>query len=484
MQRSLLTTAVPLVGGILFILLFAGEKWGINTVLFTGFLLAVLTIDQPLRRWSTEGCITAVASLLLSGLVVLHNTGFAKFCLAGALLLTVGMVHRERVRFLVFGLLLTLRDLGRAPVAWVREVWPKRHDPSALIRLRHAHLLLVPLLLFGCFYGLYAGANAQFARLSASFWSRAAAWVGNLFSGTESLYFLVGLLLTGAALYRSEWPLIIAWKARLHEELVRRRKRKVGLRLHNFVALKNEYRTAILLFASVNVLLFLVNLTDLLYVWTPQAAESAYAMKQYVHEGTYLLIASILLAAGIVLFFFRGNLNFYRQAPLLRKLTYAWIAQNGLLTASVALRNYHYIHEYGLAFKRIGVIVFLLATITGLYWLYRKVRYRRTAYYLWHRNTWSVFFLLVLTATVNWTRLITTYNLSFANERVDWTFLLDELPERNNAQLAAYFEVYRTAYPDAHELEKRIIERGEQYATEQAMYSWLSWNWADAQAVR
>ena len=392
------------------------------------------------------------------------------------------MVNRERARFLFFGLLLALRSLGEAPLHWARSLWPATPASRGVFRLRYLQLTLVPLFLFGCFYGLYATANARFAQLSSGFWNGLFDWLGGVFNGVDLLYFLLGLIVTGAALYHIAWPKLDEWIATVSEVLQRHRNGGKRRRyFHTLPALKREYRSGVVLFVLVNVLLFFVNLTDLLYVWGPQEAMTAYETKQYVHEGTYLLIASILLAAGIVLYFFRGNLNFYQNNNLLKRLTYAWIAQNALLTASVAARNYHYIHEYGLAFKRIGVIVFLLSTLTGLFWLFRKVQLRRSAYYLWHRNTWSVFFILFLTATVNWSRLITTYNLTFhETDRTDWTFLLRDLPASNSSLLLAHLE----AHPmDTPVYERRLVavkNRQLRYEEELAGYSWLSWNWADA----
>ena len=485
MYKQLLQTLLPVVGGLLFALLFAGEIWGVNALIFTLFLLLTLAVGRAPRTWSFEGRITAVSSLFLAAMVVLHNTGFAKFCLAGCLLLTVGTVHHERVRFLVFGLLLAARSTLIAPLQWVREAFSTGPSGARLLQWRTLQLSVLPLVLFGCFYGLYAAANAQFARLSGRFWTGLFDWFGGMFNGIESLYFLLGLLVTSAALYRSDWPLLRRWAARMSELLPRRSTAvRSSPHLHSPIALRRECDSGVILFTLVNALLLLVNITDLVYVWGPQETMTAYQTKQYVHEGTYLLIASILLAAAIVLYFFRGSLNFYQRNRTLKRLTYGWIAQNAVLTLSVAARNYHYISEFGLAFKRIGVFVFLLSTLTGLFWLYRKVRLRRSAYYLWHRNTWSVFFILVLTATVGWTSVITHYNLSLlAIQRTDWDFLIRELPLRNAYALETAL-VETVEYPDKARLLQRIENKQVAFERAQAGRTWLSWNWADASVRR
>jgi hypothetical protein len=56
-----------------------------------------------------------------------------------------------------------------------------------------------------------------------------------------------------------------------------------------------------------------------------------------VHEGTYLLILCILMAMGVLLWFFRGNLNFLPDNERLRWLAHLWLAQNAMLALSVGV---------------------------------------------------------------------------------------------------------------------------------------------------
>ena len=68
-----------------------------------------------------------------------------------------------------------------------------------------------------------------------------------------------------------------------------------------------------------NVLLLVVNAIDINWIWFGFKPAPGFDLTQFVHEGTYVLILSILVAMGIVLWFFRRNLNFYEPGlPLLR----------------------------------------------------------------------------------------------------------------------------------------------------------------------
>jgi len=181
-------------------------------------------------------------------------------------------------------------------------------------------------------------------------------------------------------------------------------------------ALERERRTGLILLILVNALLLIVNLIDISWVWIGFEVEEGFNLKQFVHEGTYLLILSILLSIGILLHLFRGNLNFHPKERALRLLATAWIAQNFILGISVFLRNYHYIHFHGLAYKRIGVVVFLLLVLVGLVTLYLKIRGRRTWYYLLRVNGWAAFVVMVGLTTVNWDGLIVRFNLAHWNQ--------------------------------------------------------------------
>ena len=71
-----------------------------------------------------------------------------------------------------------------------------------------------------------------------------------------------------------------------------------------------------------------------------------------------------------------------------------WVVQNFILGISVFLRNYHYISFHGLAYKRIGVIVFLVLVLIGLVTLFVKLRERKSFFYLVRVNGWAAFAVL------------------------------------------------------------------------------------------
>jgi len=165
----------------------------------------------------------------------------------------------------------------------------------------------------------------------------------------------------------------------------------------------------------VNLLLLVVNVIDIDWVWFGFEVPVDFSLKQFVHEGTWMLIISILLSMLILLHLFRGNQNFFGRIASLKTLALVWVVQNFILGISVFLRNYHYIDFHGLAYKRIGVIVFLALVLVGLITLFVKIRERKSFFYLLRVNGWAAFVVLVGLSMVNWDGFIVRTNLRHDN---------------------------------------------------------------------
>lgn len=199
--------------------------------------------------------------------------------------------------------------------------------------------------------------------------------------------------------------------------------------------LKSEHTIGSIVFAGLNLLLFFFLVTDFIYLLNPEVTSSE-AYSNAVHQGIYTLVFSIVCAISVILFFFRGNLNFYEQNKTLRVLSYVWIALNLVLVVFTSCKNWVYVDTYGLTYKRIGVFIYLLCTIIGLGTTYLKVARTKSFVYLLRSNFAVWFALLILSASVPWDRAITTYNLSHI-EYPD-TQYLTELGDSNLPQLNRY----------------------------------------------
>jgi hypothetical protein len=195
----------------------------------------------------------------------------------------------------------------------------------------------------------------------------------------------------------------------------------------------------------------------------------------------------------VLLFFFRGNLNFYKRNKWLRYGAYGWIAQNAILVISVLLRDYYYITHMGLAYKRIGVLVFLLMVLMGLITVFIKIHQRKTVYYLWRVNGWFAVVLLVTASCVHWDETIAGYNLAHKNSiPIDVKFLLtlsdktlplldknrDVLDKEKNTVIYDSYDRHDMLYYGVTPVQFFEI-RKKDFFEKQKTYSWLSWNVAD-----
>jgi hypothetical protein len=235
----------------------------------------------------------------------------------------------------------------------------------------------------------------------------------------------------------------------------------------------------------------MVNITDIVYVWFSRTYQPGFEWVAFVHEGAWMLVFSILIAMLVVLFFFRGNLNFLSQNSFLQRLALLWIVQNFILCVSVGIRNFYYIQHMGLAYKRIGLLFYLFLVAVGLITILIKVYGKKTMHFLLKVNGWVAYTLLVLSALINWDVLILNYNLKHRDTvPVDVEFLLEMHPsvmpilEANSAALSSIrppLQRNDVATPGSNWVSQYLDQEKQQFLATDAQYSWLSWNLADQQ---
>jgi hypothetical protein len=425
--------------------LFWKEPGGLNMLaymlLLVGVHLALLPRYAPVRR--TAGFWVAVAGCLLSGgLVAWYGSGAAELAALASALLLVGLVNQPQLR-------LAGSAVGTALVGVllaVQLVLGTLRVPDGLDdRLRrgwyYGRLLGLPLLALVVFQTLFAIANPQYATLSAEVWSALTGWLAHLLAAISVPHLLFLLLCAGVSagvLVTVPVHYFLDYESRFGEFVLRQRDRvaSFGVRHPDFVYskhwsldLRKEWLAAVISFGLLNALLLVVNAVDIHWLWFGFEPAPGFDLTQFVHEGTYVLIFSILLAAGIMLWFFRRNLNFYKPGlPLLRWGATLWVVQNAVLAVSVGLRNYYYIEATELAYKRIGVYGFLLLTLFGLATVLLKIWQRRSAFSLVRLNSWAAYAVLLLLAAGNWEIWIAEYNLQARFTRLNIGFLLDMPP--------------------------------------------------------
>lgn len=480
MKNSIRAELAVMVGALLYGYLFWHEGWGINTVIGTAFLLGITRWLHPESFRSTQVKWLAAGLVFSAAMIVLNNSLVSKLLHFSSIILLIGFVQGRFLRFAGYAFLLGLYSLFQAPLGMVQHfaMPASLHWKPGWWRHKIWQVIF-PGALGLLFFFIYFVANEAFAQMIADAVTRLA----RLFPRHLSLGFIFLGLWGATMVFALLYPNRKAGEFEAHDEAqtfdLRRKHRKS--KSSNPLALKYHYKTALTTIILLNLLLATVNLADIGSVWTGFQYESPQALSRFVHTGTYWLIFSIFLSAGVVLYFFRGNINFLKNNRPLRTLTQVWLLQNALLALSVGMRNYHYIVGYGLAYKRLGVLIFLLLTIVGLRTLYNKVAHKRSFFYLAHTNAWAWYGIWLLCSTVNWDECITRYNLSKTVYPIDARFLIDSVSDKNIYLLLQNRErLHRAGYINySGDTDAAIDFKVLKFKAKIGRHSWLSWNLPD-----
>lgn len=211
------------------------------------------------------------------------------------------------------------------------------------------------------------------------------------------------------------------------------------------VSIKKETQLGVVLIALLNLLIVFFLITDFTYIFSSTDFRAS-AFSNQVHSGINAIIASIVIAIVIILYFFRGNLNFYDGNKKLKNLTYTWITLNIILIINTAIKDYQYIYYFGFTYKRIGVLIYLLLTVIGLITTAIKIKEIKNFWYLLRINSLTAYTFLIIASTINWDKHITSYNLNYAKS-MDFNYLINM--SNNNTFMLKY-------YSDNHHFEGEI----------------------------
>jgi hypothetical protein len=178
---------------------------------------------------------------------------------------------------------------------------------------------------------------------------------------------------------------------------------------------------------SGEITLFLLNMLLLAFITTYNYEQFFEVAKKSnlssdTHERVNAVILSIVMAVGVILFYFKGGFNFDEKASNLKRLAKFWIFLNGVLIISTLIKNSEYVSYFGLTYKRVGVFAFLILAIIGLVLAFLKIINQKTNAYLFNQMVWYFYGSILLCSFVNWGNLITNYNIS-VNKGVEPVFL-------------------------------------------------------------
>ncbi len=498
-----------LLGGLLFSYIFWEEWLALNQLIYSIFIIIVTCFNSEVAK-TNKFKIYALAHLLAAVLVVINNSALTSVSYCISLLFFVGFSHYQAVRTIYVAAMATVLQFITVPASLIKRFSELKIGNFNLKPLfKPIKYIILPLFIIFIFTSIYSGANAIFSHYLETTFTGIYHLFNNIFgfifqdlSIPRFMHFCFGLFLTAGLIITFYNKSIEKLEASCKEKLLRirrsQRPRSIWYEVaHTFtsqlitkkMALKTEYIIGLISFVSLNLLLLFVNLIDISTLWLGYKPTGNFSTD--LHDGTNALIFSIILAMAVILYFFRGNLNFYHKSKTLKGLAIAWMLQNFILIISVFIRDGHYIEFYGLTHKRIGVLVFAILCIIGLVTVYIKVVKEKTLFYLFKVNGNIWFVLLLAFSLINWDVFIAKYNLSNSDRiAVDADYLLSlsdkTLPildqNRSKLQFTPAKGFYRIEIGEPRNTwfyDELLNERIGYFKERYQNVSWLSWNLQD-----
>lgn len=402
-----------ILSALVFTYLFYQQAPGINYLIF-GLIISLLLLIQNFEKISKPPVIISLLGLIFSAsFVYIYSTPLPIISFLVSLALLSAFVYKTESSLITAGfhglisILLSIPNL-------ISHLIRKKKEESNVGKNKFTKLLLlfIPLFITLIFFFLYRAANPNFLEFTKELNFD---WIS-----LPLLRFIIFAFLISYGLFTQMVIQSIYKKDLETDDNID----STSLELHEkgFIGKKLNIEYELFIGASLlimlNVLLAIVNGIDLIKLWPNQTLpEDLESFSSYLHNGVQMLILSIILAISILLFFFRGYFNYLKEALWLKILAYLWIIQNIVLLASTAIRNNMYVEAYGLSHKRIGVFIYLLLALIGLLLSFYKIAAKRNNFFLFRKNAWAFYFVLLAFTPIPWDMLITKHNLQLAERK-------------------------------------------------------------------
>lgn len=411
--------------------LFYQQSLGINFLLFTISLMVLLFMRNKEIIKNRNWILAAIGSLLSASCISYYGNGLSlttniiSLCILSAFSVNPKTSIITSLFFSAYSIstsyvFMILDTLSRA-----KERGPDNENKSRLIK---PLLYIVPVFIAVVFFFIYKASNPVFdnftKKINLDFISLG--WI---------MFTVGGFFLMYSFFYHRNIKAITKCDEGASNNLSGENSN--SLKSFFGLSIENETKSGTILFVLLNALLLLVNVLDIRYLWFDGTLPKDLSYSQFVHQGTGMLITSIIFAIVIIIYFFRGSINFYEKNRSIKLLAYLWVVQNAFMIISTVFRNNLYIHEYSLTYKRIGVVIYLMLALIGLITTFIKILKAKSNWYLFRTNGWLFYFVLLLSCFVNWDLMITNFNIHDSeqkNKPLDKNYLVS-LSYKNLPQL-------------------------------------------------
>ncbi|MFK7834148.1 MAG: DUF4173 domain-containing protein [Winogradskyella sp.] len=402
------------IAALLFSTFFYDQSIGLNLFLFSLLTVVILFINNQTHFKNRKTLVYTMAYLLTGLTIFFHSSALSIIANIVAFFTLIGHLSEAKSSIYVTwlnGLYTTIAGFFHRNFASNDKTTTEETVKEKVVidYLHWAKIILIPTLIVIAFIALYKNGNPVFSEI-----------IETIDFGFINIQWLLVAGL-GYYLFNNIYaPIEVKPATELDLKTDNNLLKTEGFSISK---LKKENQLGIILIALLNALIVMYLITDIVFLSSEQEIRASLYSAQ-VHSGINALIASIVIAILILLNVFRGDLNFYEGNKTLKRLAFTWIILNLLLVVSIVYKNSEYIYYFGLTYKRIGVLVYLILASIGLITTLLKISSIKNNWYLFRINTQVAFAILILSSSINWDHQITKFNFNYA-QSMDLKYLID-----------------------------------------------------------
>lgn len=397
---------------VVFTLLFYNQSPGVNLSIFGVILTLLISYFFQEKFVDRSHLVLVVTSILSAFAFAWYGDGASFFALAFSVLFLQFKTQDGELKIIqVFPLIFlnAFASLGR--IFMFKQWLPERKIHNDFAK-KVVAFVVIPILFVGLFFIVYSFGSSHFSSLFTDY------------TLDIDIFQLILISILGFYVSFSFWNYWVPdacyeFNPKLNNDFNALSEIK-NQSTFSFLDLDFERKSGV-------ITLFLLNLMLLVFIVTYNYEQFFEAVEKTnlsadTHERVNAVIFSILMAVGVILFYFKGGFNFDEKASSLKKLAKVWIVLNGILIVSAIIKNSEYVSFYGLTYKRLGVYAFLILSIIGLVYSFLKIVKQKTNAYLVNQMVWYFYGTILVCSFFNWGNLVTTYNIS-VNKGVEPKFL-------------------------------------------------------------
>lgn len=431
----------------LFVALFYEQNPGLNIGIL-GIIVLVLTYFNTEIAKRTKLFFILFATSIISSFAFAWYGDFASFLAVFASLFLLGFTSKNKELKTLFVIpVFALNFVTFIYRFFQFEEWLPQRKAEGFWQ-KFLAVVLIPALLLLIFFGIYSKGSSHFASFFSDYELDINLWEVFVFT-------VMGFFLSFNFFNFKVYEFISKQNHYLKNSFLS--EEEIAKPTYDFLDLNAERLSGIVSFLGLNILLlfFIVTFNYEQFVELPKA--TANQLAEETHERVGAVIASIVMAIAVIMFYFKGAFNFDKKAKSLKILAQFWVFLNAVLVISAFAKNSEYVFNLGLTYKRLGVYAFLGLSVIGLVITFIKIQKQKTNAYLFNQMFWYVYGLILVCSFINWGGIITSHNLDRKDFEANYHF---NSVDFNDKQLLQYYQ--KTNNKEMQAILKEKIQKKQQ----------------------